>query len=170
MDGGVATYDVYVTAVDGGTGARLTDHPEPDSMPAWSPDGRKIAGQSYRDGCPNAEIYVMNADGSARTRLTYDAAFEGAAAWQSLPPIAATDALVRQVDDLALAKNAAKSFLALLREVRTSLEDGEIQDANHHLEAFIHQVEAQRGKTVPTDEANALIAYAESIIAVLSAA
>jgi len=37
---------------------------------AWSPDGRKIAFVSERDG--NSEIYVMNADGSAQTRLTFD--------------------------------------------------------------------------------------------------
>jgi Tol biopolymer transport system component len=34
----------------------------------WSPDGRKIAFDSLRDG--NAEIYVMNADGSDQRRLT----------------------------------------------------------------------------------------------------
>jgi len=36
--------------------------------PAWSPDGERIAFTSTRDG--NSEIYVMNADGSALTRLT----------------------------------------------------------------------------------------------------
>jgi TolB protein len=38
--------------------------------PAWSPDGRKIAFTSDRDG--NREIYVMNADGTGLTRLTND--------------------------------------------------------------------------------------------------
>ena len=44
--------------------------------PAWSPDGRRIAYSGY-DHCPvdsavecHAEIYVINADGSAPTRLT----------------------------------------------------------------------------------------------------
>jgi dipeptidyl aminopeptidase/acylaminoacyl peptidase len=32
--------------------------------PAWSPDGRKLAFVSRRDG--NSEIYVMNADGGNR--------------------------------------------------------------------------------------------------------
>ena len=35
---------------------------------AWSPDGEKIAFASERD--EDAEIYVMNADGSGQTRLT----------------------------------------------------------------------------------------------------
>jgi hypothetical protein len=41
-------------------------------MPAWSPDGTKIAFKSYRDF--NDEIYVMNADGSGATRLTNNGA------------------------------------------------------------------------------------------------
>ena len=36
--------------------------------PAWSPDGRRIAFASGRDG--NFEIYVINADGSRQRRLT----------------------------------------------------------------------------------------------------
>ena len=37
-------------------------------LPAWSPDGSKLAFTSNRDG--NAEIYVMNRDGSGVRRLT----------------------------------------------------------------------------------------------------
>jgi TolB protein len=50
-----------------------------DGSPAWSPDGRRIAFYSERDG--NAEIYVMNADGTAVTRLTRTSADEGYPAW-----------------------------------------------------------------------------------------
>ena len=39
-----------------------------DWLPSWSPDGNKIAFYSTKDG--NGEIYVMNADGSGRERLT----------------------------------------------------------------------------------------------------
>ena len=45
----------------------------------WSPDGRKIAFTSERDG--NPEIYVMNADGSAQTRLTNNTALDEAPDW-----------------------------------------------------------------------------------------
>jgi TolB protein len=44
-----------------------------------SPDRRKIAFASGRDG--NAEIYVMNADGSGQRRLTRNPAGETALAW-----------------------------------------------------------------------------------------
>jgi len=45
-----------------------------DGTPSWSPDGSRLAFYSERDG--NAEIYVMNADGSDPTRLTDDPANE----------------------------------------------------------------------------------------------
>jgi len=53
---------------DGSDVQRLTFNPAADVEPAWSPDGSRIAWRSERDG--NAEIYVMNADGSNQTRLT----------------------------------------------------------------------------------------------------
>jgi Tol biopolymer transport system component len=53
---------------DGSGQTRLTDDLALDTNPIWSPDGTRIAFQSYRDG--NDEIYVMNADGSGQTRLT----------------------------------------------------------------------------------------------------
>jgi TolB protein len=43
--------------------------------PAFSPDGSRIAFVSQRDG--NAEIYVMNADGTGATRVTNDPVTDG---------------------------------------------------------------------------------------------
>lgn len=53
-----------------GTGVQAisTDNQTADGLPAWSPDGTKIAfssNQSYK-----YEIWTMNADGSSRARLT----------------------------------------------------------------------------------------------------
>jgi Tol biopolymer transport system component len=39
---------------------------------SWSPDGSRIVFSSHRDGPTSQEIYVMNADGSAQRRLTFD--------------------------------------------------------------------------------------------------
>ncbi len=50
-----------------------------DGSPAWSPDGRRIAFYSERDG--NPDIYVMSADGSGVRRLTSTKADEGYPSW-----------------------------------------------------------------------------------------
>ena len=51
---------------DGSEHKRLTNNRAFDMFPSWSPDGKKIAFQSKRDG--NGEIYVMNPDGSEQKR------------------------------------------------------------------------------------------------------
>jgi TolB protein len=54
---------------------RLTDNAAVDSHATWSPDGRRLAFQSNRDG--NSEIYVMDADGEGEVvRLTVSAAID----------------------------------------------------------------------------------------------
>jgi subtilisin family serine protease len=50
-----------------------------DSRAHFSPDGSKIVFQSTRDG--QAEIYVMNVDGTAQTRLTNNSVADTAPAW-----------------------------------------------------------------------------------------
>ena len=58
---------------------RLTVHDAFDSGPDWSPDGRRIAFASDRDG--SFEVYVMNADGSGVTRLTKNDAVDVSPTW-----------------------------------------------------------------------------------------
>ena len=64
---------------DGSGVTRLTEANALDQMPAWSPDGKKIAFLSSRDG--NPEIYVMNSDGSMQTRLTNHPALDARPSW-----------------------------------------------------------------------------------------
>jgi len=63
--------DIYVMDADGGNVTRLTDHPENDILPHWSPDGKWISFTSARiSGLGGAyeggpwDVYVMKADGS----------------------------------------------------------------------------------------------------------
>ena len=60
--------EIYVMDTDGSNQRNLTNHPDSDRSPSWSPDGSQIAFYSNRDD--NFEIYVMDADGSNQRNLT----------------------------------------------------------------------------------------------------
>ena len=68
-------YEIYVMNAAGSGVTRLTNSPEDDEDPAWSPDATKIAFDSH------SEIYVMDADGSGLTRLTNNPAADFSPAW-----------------------------------------------------------------------------------------
>jgi TolB protein len=65
--------------VDGTRVERLCESPTREMRPAWSPDGRRIAFTSVRDG--SHEIYVINADGSGLRRITNHPERDDFAAW-----------------------------------------------------------------------------------------
>ncbi len=65
--------------LDGSDEARLTNNSAADLDIAWSPDGRKIALASNRDG--NYEIYVINIGGANAVRLTNNNAADTQPAW-----------------------------------------------------------------------------------------
>ena len=60
--------EIFVMDADGSNITRLTTDSGRRSLPAWSPDGRRIAFSATFDG--EDEIYVINADGSDLVRLT----------------------------------------------------------------------------------------------------
>ena len=51
--------------------------------PSWSPDGKRIAFMSERDG--NPEIYVMDADGANPQNLTNNRHADHSPAWLNSP-------------------------------------------------------------------------------------
>ncbi len=82
--------DVYVMKADGSNQINLTNHTGYNSTPVWSPDGRRIVflrvtkdtnGDGKLNYDDNADIYVMNADGSGQVNLTHNSADNWAAYW-----------------------------------------------------------------------------------------
>jgi Tol biopolymer transport system component/putative intracellular protease/amidase len=81
--------EIYVMNADGSDPQRLTFNDTDDTSPIWSPDGSQIVFISDRNdpnpfGCfpnCNADIYVMDADGSHERQLTGDPAIESHPDW-----------------------------------------------------------------------------------------
>ncbi|GAA3087705.1 Tol biopolymer transport system component/cytosine/adenosine deaminase-related metal-dependent hydrolase [Kribbella aluminosa] len=59
---------IWVTPAAGGTSRRLTDDLQDATRPRWSPDGKWIVFQSYRDG--NFHLWTIRPDGSGLRQLT----------------------------------------------------------------------------------------------------
>ncbi|MFI6825763.1 amidohydrolase family protein [Kribbella sp. NPDC050241] len=59
---------IWVTPSAGGESRRLTDDLQDATRPRWSPDGRRIVFQSYRDG--NFHLWTIGVDGLGLTQLT----------------------------------------------------------------------------------------------------
>jgi hypothetical protein len=78
-EGDDARLAIYIMRGDGSDPVRLTTAEGNDTLPALSPDGRRIVFVSDRDG--NREIYVMNADGSGQLNLTRHAAEDWTPCW-----------------------------------------------------------------------------------------
>jgi Tol biopolymer transport system component len=67
---------------DGSHQTRLTFNEASDFLSTWSPDGRKLAFTTDRDG--NVEVYTMRADGSQQINRTRNPAFDFDPDWQPL--------------------------------------------------------------------------------------
>lgn len=63
---------VYVMDTDGSNLMQLTDYSIGAQDPVWSPDGKRIAFASIKDG----GIYTINADGTKLTRIVYKTVYD----------------------------------------------------------------------------------------------
>ncbi len=72
-------WEIYLLDLASWREYNLTQHPDDDRNPSWSPDGGRIAFESHRDG--NWEVYLLEIETGQLTRLTHDLAFDGAPAW-----------------------------------------------------------------------------------------
>ena len=60
--------DIFTVPATGGNARQLTSNAAYDAYPVWSPDGKKLAFASSREG--SLDVYVMNATGGSPVRLT----------------------------------------------------------------------------------------------------
>ena len=65
----VRNWDLFTIKADGSGRQQLTNTPEPEQHPSWSPDGKQIL-FTRGDVMTNIDVYVMDADCSNVTRLT----------------------------------------------------------------------------------------------------
>ena len=79
--------DLYTVPTAGGPVTQLTNTPDVhEDSPVWSPDGEKIAFAAGPER-ESKDIYVMNADGSAREQLTTDPGDDRNPNWHSGPAV-----------------------------------------------------------------------------------
>ena len=76
---GSGNTEVLRLSLNGASVSRLTNNPAIDSMPAYSPDGSKIAFVSDRTGTP--QIYLMNPDGSGQRRISFQGGYNVNPEW-----------------------------------------------------------------------------------------
>jgi len=63
------SWDIWITMVAGGDPLQITDTPEIETEPAWSPDGTRMAFTRYRPDENTSDIYVMPALGGTARKI-----------------------------------------------------------------------------------------------------
>lgn len=70
MSVGQNDLDLVIADLENGESTKVTEGPDLDNQPVWSPDGEQIAFVSNREGANPIGIFVMNADGTNVRHVT----------------------------------------------------------------------------------------------------
>ena len=66
--------DIFTVPVAGGRAFQITSNPAYESVPVWSPDGKRIAFRSNREG--SDDIFIVDANGGTPVRITTNSGAE----------------------------------------------------------------------------------------------
>jgi len=78
---GVPTFEICTMDADGTNLTGLTFNSVLEGTPTWSPDGQKIAFHRNVSGPQSSQLFVMNANGTDQTQLTFPPGINLLAAW-----------------------------------------------------------------------------------------
>jgi Tol biopolymer transport system component len=70
---------LYIIDAKGGKPRKISGTKPGDGNPVWSPDGRQLSFERFRDG--SWDVWVMNADGSNQRQLTFSPEDDDFARW-----------------------------------------------------------------------------------------
>jgi TolB protein len=76
-----AQTDIWAIPIGGVRALRITNSPEDERDPAWSPDGRRLAYASRQDG--NWEVYIYDVVNDTTQRMTFDLSYQGNPSWSN---------------------------------------------------------------------------------------
>jgi hypothetical protein len=143
----------------------LTFHWTQVSGPVVTLTGANTATPSFTAAAPGSYVFSLVVNDGA-----VDSAPDSVTITATAGSIAAQiQSLIDQVESLGLPKGQENSLEAKLRAALASVQRGNESSARGQLGAFVNEVQAQRGKKIPTADADELIAAAQQIIAELSA-
>jgi hypothetical protein len=82
----------------------------------------------------------------------------------TLDPVAATEALIATTQGLALPQGLAHSLRATLEAAENAFAQGNAKAGTNQLNAYVHEVQAQRGTQLTAPQADALVGQAQVIL------